>query len=303
MYSTNMKKVVLTGCILLLMNITAFTQTDESVYRIYDSKGNASNFEDLINSIQVVDVVFLGEQHDDTVAHSLQMRIFKESYLKIKDKRKLTLSLEMFEKDVQTVIDEYLQNLISESHFLAASRPWGNYKTDYRPLVEFAKENKLQVIAANAPRRYVNMVSRLSENSLKELSPLAKSWLAPLPLTKASANYSNKFNALMGRMSGNAGEHNPMLDSQNLWDATMAYSVSEALKKNKNQLVIHLNGSFHTENRLGTVEHLSRFRPQTKILVITMRYEDDFKNFDKSKHTDLGDFVILTDAKQPRSAR
>jgi uncharacterized iron-regulated protein len=68
-------------------------------------------------------------------------------------------------------------------------------------------------------------------------------------------------------------------------------------------LIVHLNGAFHTENRLGTVEHLLKYKPKTKVLVVTMRYENDFKNFDKSKHTDLGDFVILTDASQPRSQR
>ncbi len=81
----------------------------------------------------------------------------------------------------------------------------------------------------------------------------------------------------------------------------MALSIVEHLKKQKNALVVHLNGSFHTENRLGTAEQLIKYQPNAKVLVITMRYEDDFKNFDKSKHENLGDFVILTDAKEPRS--
>ena len=211
----------------------------------------------------------------------------------------------MFERDVQTVLDEYLKDLISEQHFLLSSRAWGNYKTDYRPLVEFAKENKLEIIAANAPRRYVNMVSRLGRESLEKLSPEAKRWFAPLPFGEASDAYAAKFNALMGQMPNPATpqKHSPILNSQVLWDATMAFSIAENLKKNKKPLVIHLNGSFHTENRLGTVEHLLKYRPKTKILVVTMRYEEDFKSFDKAEHSDLGDFVILTDAKQPRSKR
>ena len=82
---------------------------------------------------------------------------------------------------MQIVLDEYLNGLISEDHFLLSSRPWKNYKTDYRPLVEIAKQNKLSVIAANAPRRYVNMVSRNGRDSLNGLSKQAKEWLAPLP--------------------------------------------------------------------------------------------------------------------------
>ena len=109
----------------------------------------------------------MGEQHDDAVAHFLQLQIFKAAVEKYSKDRKVALSLEMFERDVQTVVDEYLKNLISETHFLASSRPWGNYKTDYRPLVELAKEKNLPVIAANAPRRYVNMVTRLGRDSLE----------------------------------------------------------------------------------------------------------------------------------------
>ena len=81
----------------------------------------------------------------------------------------------------------------------------------------------------------------------------------------------------------------------------MAFSIAEHLKNNNNSLIIHLNGSFHTENRLGAAEQFSKFSPKAKVLVVTMRSEDDFMKFDKAKHTDLGNFIILTDAKMPRS--
>ncbi len=276
-------------------------QSNDINHQIYDKQGNPANFEQVIEQIGKSNVVFLGEQHDDAVAHALQMQIFKTVFEKYGAVRKIVLSLEMFERDVQTVINEYLKNEITETHFLAASRPWGNYKTDYRPLIEFAKGKNLEVVAANAPRRYVNMVTRLGRSSLDALSPEAKRWLAPLPFSEPSEAYAKKFNNLMGAMNDSVKQTNPMLASQSLWDATMAFSVAEKIKADKNALVIHLNGSFHTENRLGTVEHLLKYQPSAKILVITIRYEDNFKNFDKSKHTDLGDFVILTDAKVPRS--
>ncbi|MBK9768421.1 MAG: ChaN family lipoprotein [Chloracidobacterium sp.] len=87
-----------------------------------------------------------------------------------------------------------------------------------------------------------------------------------------------------------------ILASQSLWDATMSNSVARYLKENKRALVVHLVGAFHTESRLGTIEHLLRYRPKTRAIVVTVRYEDDFKTFDKAKHTDIGDYVILTDA-------
>lgn len=294
--------------IFALLFLLAFTSafSQEARYTAFDGKGKPVTIDEIITAAGNADVVFLGEQHDDATAHALQFDIFKKAVEKYSAARKVTLSLEMFERDVQTVVNEYLAGQISETHFLSSSRPWGNYKTDYRPLVELAKENKLGVIAANAPRRYVNMVTRLGRDSLNVLSPMAKSWLAPLPFGDPSEVYAKKFTALMGANRDPAAAnpaHSPIVYSQALWDATMAYSIAEDLKKDKRGLVVHLNGSFHTENRLGTVEHLLKYRPKTKVMVVTMRYEEDFKNFDTAKHTDLGDFVILTDTKVPRSQR
>ena len=300
-----MTKILSVLAFVLIMMTTVFSQANPEHYRIYDAEGNPATFEDIVKAIEKTDVVFLGELHDDTVGHALQMQIFKAVFDKYAKERRVTLSLEMFERDVQVVVDEYLKGYISEQHFTAAGRAWGNYKTDYRPLVEFAKENKLDVVAANAPRRYVNMVSRLGRDSLNQLSPDAKRWLAPLPFGEASDAYAKKFNALMGGMTDSISpnQHNPMLASQTLWDATMAFSVSEYLKQHKNALIVNLNGGFHTENRLGTVEQLFKYNPKARALVVTIRYENDFQSFNKEKHTDLGDFVILTDAKQPRSQR
>jgi uncharacterized iron-regulated protein len=280
------------------MSKNNFAQINLEHFQIFDKNGNTSNIEEILKQIENNQVVFLGESHDDSVAHKLQFEIFKRTFEQFGHKRKVSLSLEMFERDVQIVLDEYLQGLITEKYFLESSRPWGNYQTDYRSLVEFARVNKLKVIAANAPRRYINRVSRLGKNSLKSLSAEAKTNLAPLPFANSSKAYTEKFNKLM---EGHGSEN--ILDSQTLWDATMAYSISEELKSQKNALVVHLNGSFHTASRLGTVEQLFRYKKDVKALVVTMVIEENFQQFDMAKHKNLGDFIILTDAKQPRSKK
>ncbi|MFT3744564.1 MAG: ChaN family lipoprotein [Pyrinomonadaceae bacterium] len=300
-----MRKLTYFCLVLSLTALFASAQIpfSEDQIRVFDAKGKPSSIDKIINSIGENEAVFLGEQHDDAVGHAVQMEIFKRAVEKYSADRKMALSLEMFERDIQVVVDEYLKGLISEAQFLASSRPWGNYKTDYRPLVELAKSKNLPVIAANAPRRYVNMVSRNGRSSLNGLSKEAKSWLPPLPYAEPSEAYATKFKALMGPSPEAQMGIDKILASQSLWDAGMSNSVYRFLKDNKRPLVIHLNGGFHTENRLGTFEHLMRYRPKTKGIVVTLRYEDDFKTFDKAKHTDLGDFVVLTDGKQPRSKR
>ncbi len=202
-----MYKLFTAFILVFLMTTSNFAQTQitGANYRIYGGQGNAATLGQIIEAIGKSDVVFLGEQHDDAAAHFLQAEIFRRTAEKFGKNRKIALSLEMFERDVQTILDEYLQNLITEKKFLDDSRPWGNYKTDYRPLVEYAKQNQIPVIAANAPRRYVNMVSRSGRESLDKLSPEAKSRLAPLPYGEASKEYAAKFNALMGKMPEASG--------------------------------------------------------------------------------------------------
>lgn len=296
-----MKTFVSAFIFIFMLTFSGFGQANEANYRVFDAKGNSSSLEKILEAAGQADVVFLGEQHDDATAHALELQIFKAAFEKYGKERKVALSMEMFERDVQVVVNEYLNNLISESHFLLSARPWNNYKQDYRPLVELAKTGKLPVIAANAPRRYVNMVSRGGRETLDALSPEAKKWLAPLPYNQPSEVYAGKFKALMGGSPESGMGINKILDSQTLWDTTMAYSIAEFLKENKQALIVHLNGAFHTENRLGTAEQLLKFRPKTKFIVITMRFEEDFTKFDNAKHENLGDFVILTDSKVPRS--
>ncbi|MFZ1701101.1 MAG: ChaN family lipoprotein [Pyrinomonadaceae bacterium] len=275
---------------------------DAEQFRIFDGKGNPATFADIIKAAGESDAIFLGEQHDDAVGHAVQFEIFKQ-VVEANKGRRVALSLEMFERDVQVVVDEFLSGLITEPHFLLSSRPWGNYKTDYKPLVDLAKEKHFAVIAANAPRRYINMVSRNGRESLNGLSKEARKWLPPLPYAEPSETYAAKFKALMGPSPEAQMGIDKILASQSLWDAAMANAVAKYLKKNKNGLVVHLNGSFHTESHLGTVEHLLKYRAKTRVTVVTIRYEEDFKTFDSTKQMNLGDFVILTDAKQPRSKR
>jgi uncharacterized iron-regulated protein len=216
----------------------------------------------------------------------------------------------MFERDVQTVLDEYLAGLISERHFLLSSRPWPNYETDYRPLVEYAREHGLPVIAANAPARYVSRVSGRGADSLRALSEAAvKTWLPPLPFPPASEGYAAKFNRFMqggdapaapqtpAHAPATAGAHGGghLLEAQTLRDASMAYAISEFLKRGRAPLVVQVNGTFHSEERLGVPEQLARYRPKARAVVVTIVPDRGFPAFDAARLGRLGDFVIITD--------
>lgn len=298
---------VVAGCAgnFMHFNMKNPLEITEAHYRIYYSEGRPATFDDVINAAMVADVVFLGEEHNDPAAHALQVKFLKGIHTRVESDpdRSVVVSLEMFEQDVQTVLDEYLAGLIPESHFLSCSRPWDSYFTDYRPLAEFARENRIPVIAANAPRRYVNRVSRLGPAALNDLSQTAKSWLPPLPYAPASSEYRAKLEAFGKKMmtghqkKGSESRmkmHSHFVEAQSLWDAAMAFSVAESLRRAPGAIVLNINGNFHSEQRMGIPEHLVRYRPGTHILVATILSDPGFPNFDE-EFRGFGDFVIITD--------
>ena len=296
----------------LAAQLAAGAQAPAPHYRAFDAKGNAVTLQAIVDSLEQADVLFVGETHDDAVAHLVEAELLRradETYGPSSPKRRaVALSLEMFERDVQTVLDEYLAGLITERHFLLSSRPWGNYETDYRPLVEYARARHLPVIAANAPARYVSRVSSQGPDSLKSLPQVAvRSWLPPLPFPAASEGYAAKFNRFMGgvapapaaganaptQASPHGGPH--LLEAQTLRDASMAYAVSEYLKRGRDPLVVQVNGTFHSEERMGVPEQLARYRPKARAVVVTIVPADSFPDFDPATRARLGDFVIVTD--------
>ena len=275
---------------------TARTLAPEQ-YRVFRPDGSQASLDDVAAAMDAVDVVFVGEEHDDPGAHALELELLARAFRQTAGKRPAVLSLEMFERDVQPVVDEYLAGLITEKHFLSSSRPWPRYETDYRPMVEFARAHKVPVVAANAPGRYANRAARLGRASLDELPASAKAWLPPLPYGEPAPAYSAKFKALMGGEGAGPAAHAPLhlIDGQVLWDATMAYSIAETLKQRPGALVLHVNGGFHSEERLGILTQLARYRPNTRMLVVSIYSGRGFPAFDAAKLGRLGDFVILTD--------
>lgn len=293
----------------------ATIEVTEQHYRVYRGDGSRATMDELLTAAREATVTFLGESHDDRAAHYLEEHVLRGIY-----EPGLTLSLEMFESDVQYVVDEYLADQISEDHLLKSGRAWQNYKGDYRPLIEFAKEKGMPVVAANAPRRYVNRVSRLGAEALLELGAQAKQSLPPLPYGEASPRYAKKFTNLMeehrqaaartAREEGDEsrakeleepGDYTKGLAAQSLWDASMAYSIARTLTARPGARILHVNGSFHSAQRMGILDHLTHYRPETSIVVVTMLSGESFPQFDAEEMHGLGDFVVVTDPSLPRS--
>jgi uncharacterized iron-regulated protein len=258
-------------------------------------------FTRMADELAKYDVVCVGENHDHAMAHRLEFAILQALQPL---RAKLALSLEFFERDVQTILDEYLQGHITESHFKQSSRPWPTYATDYAPMVDFCRTNRLPVIAANAPRRYVNIVSRKGRAALSDLPRDSREFLPRLPYAmELPDGYDRMLNDLFGGVQHGGGATAPSMpqvsvdrikEAQGLWDATMAESILRYRKAHRGALVLQMNGAGHSDHGWGIVDRLRKADPRLKVAIVSIKPDGSFPNQPGNKYEGVADFLILT---------
>ena len=274
-------KTLLSVALACLLSATA-SAGDLSAYVLYTSKGGKADFDKLMKSCEDKQYIFFGEYHNNPISHWLQFEFTRALY--VGNKANLILGAEMFEADNQYIIDEYLNGMISERSFMDEVRLWPNYNTDYKPLLEFAKANKLPFIATNIPRRYASMTFKQGLESLNGLSDLAKSFIVPLN----SFVFDTSVTCYKDLLNSDHGGIN-MATSQAIKDATMAYFIEKNMKPNG--VFLHYNGAYHSDRYEGIVYYLKKKVKAEKILTITTVTQSDVNELEE-EYKGLADFII-----------
>ncbi len=271
--------------LVLLFICIVSTAQDKPAYKIFSKEGKPSNYTAMLKELSKAEVVLVGEIHNNAINHWLELQILKDLYAL---QPALVIGMEMFESDNQLILDEYLQGVIEERHLLQEAKVWDNYKTDYKPLVEFAKEKKLRVIATNIPRRYANLVYRKGIDALTTLPDDARQWIAPLPVTidLELPGYKSMITN-MGGHSGATGSAENMAKSQAMKDATMAHF----LLKYKQGIAIHYHGAYHSQNFEGIYWYLKRTQPKLKIVTVHAVEQQSMEVLEDS-NLNTADFII-----------
>ena len=270
---------------LYLLLGTILTAQEKKAFRIFDSKGASTSYDTLLREVRQAEILFFGELHNNPIAHWLQYELLVD-YHRTEDAT-IVLGMEMFEADNQLIIDEYVQELISQKNFEDEARLWSNYETDYKPLVEYARQNRIPVIATNVPRRYANLVFREGLPALDSLPEASGRFMAPLPI-EVDMELPSYQNMLQMMGSGHGGGER-LVQAQALKDATMAHFIRENLPETG--LFYHLNGSYHSDQREGIVWYLRQYGSQLKILTITTVEQEDIDTL-KDQHRGKADFII-----------
>ena len=283
--------------LIITLPIKFFAQ-DKPAYRIFSANGKPVNYDEMIKSLSKADVVFFGELHDDPIAHWLELEI-TESLFAEKGKN-LVMGAEMFESDNQLLIDEYMKGVYDASKFEAEIKLWKNYKTDYKPLIEYAKVNGLRFVATNVPRRYASVVNKSGFTGLDSLTEEAKRYIAPLPFPYDPEVKCYKDMMSMGSMGGAAPSHvsENLPKAQAVKDATMAFFINQNWAKGKS--FIHYNGSYHSRNYEGILWYLSKYNPGMKFATIETVQQVDIEKPEK-ENLGVAGFIIAIPSTMTRT--
>ena len=268
---------------MLFTAMTIFAQ-QKPAYILYNAEGKKISYKKMIKQLAKKDILLFGEFHNNAISHWLELAVAKD----LSEKRNLTFGAEMFEADNQQALTDYLLGKITAKGLDSAARLWNNYKTDYAPIVNFAKEKNAVFIATNIPRRYASLVSKKGFEALDSLSALEKTWMAPLPM-----DYDAQlpgYVKMVEMMGGHGGANMPK--AQATKDATMAYFILQNFKPGS--LFIHYNGAFHSDNYDGINWYLKRKEPELKYATITTVSQKNLKEL-LAENKGRADYIICVD--------
>lgn len=284
-----MKRFALTTTLLIAF-VALTTAQNKPAYQLFKNNGKKANYDKMIKDLAKSDMVFFGEYHNNPISHWLQYEMSK-SFFEIKGE-KLFLGGEMFENGNQLVINEYLKGFYPESKMIpeiTQMRP--NYKSDYKPLVEFAKENGLRFIATNIPRRYASMINKNGIEVLKELDPEALEMIGP-DLEK----YFDPSIKAYAEMEEKMGEHVPpnMLNIQTAQaskDATMAHFSLKYFSQG--DFFFHFEGSYHSNFDQGIIWWINKIQPGLNIMSVTTLKQSEWDEMTVEDKNTIADYIIV----------
>ena len=237
-------------------------------YQIFNAQGKKVSYKKMMKDITKSEILFFGEEHNNAIAHWLQLEITTQLCALKQDK--VTLGFEMFESDQQMLLNDYLGNLIKERVFLDSCR-WSNYKTDYQPLIQLAKNKSLPCVASNIPRKYASMVYKEGRASLKKLSADELELMCDInyPIDTTLSQYK-----IVKEMAMHS--NGDFLGAQAIKDATMAKFIHKYWREGN--FFIHFNGSFHSDFQQGIIWYLQQYRPELNFRTISVVSQDNVQS-------------------------
>ena len=206
-----------------------------------------SNWQQILPELQKAQVVYLGETHDSEIDHQNQLKIIQELH---KKNQKIAIAMEMFQAPFQEIVNQYLDGKISETQLIEKSEyneRWGFPWEYYAPILRFAKEKGLPILALNTPSEVTRKVAR---QGLSSLTPAERKFIPPISEIRTdNQEYRQLILAVLHKHQagghGNSASANRFFTAQVLWDETMASGIAKFVRAKPNYQVVVLAGQGH----------------------------------------------------------
>ncbi|MBU0480805.1 MAG: ChaN family lipoprotein [Proteobacteria bacterium] len=233
------------------------------------------SFDAIMDRISDKRVVYIGETHTRVEDHLLQLRIIQAMH---RQNPGLAIGMEMFNRPVQNVLDSYvLDHSIDEEEFLRRSHYFSKWSFDYRfyqPIINFARHNRIPVIALNLEKDIVSKVYKetgitgLDEESLQVI---------PADRDLSMPGYRERISSVFGMHSGHQQKPeqlNNFLQAQSLWDETMAESIATYLTDNPDRRMAVVAGRGHVDKQNAIPPRVERRIPVSQAVVINVEQQE-----------------------------
>jgi uncharacterized iron-regulated protein len=228
-------------------------------------------------------VIYVGEQHDQFSHHINQLMVIKKLH---EAGHKIAVGMEMFQVPYQKALDDYMAGLLSERRFLKDSDYFSNWRFDYnlyKPIIDYVKTAGIPLIALNIDKDITGKVAREGIHSLtaEERQHL------PSEMDLSNESYRDDLYQVFLIHQRHQGHQDfeYFLQTQVLWDETMAQTAHQFLADNPDTKLIVLAGNGHVRYRYGIPNRLYRRNGEPFTVIVQ----------DEKMDEGIGDYVLLTE--------
>ncbi len=259
-HSVSIQVFTLSLGIFLLWMLPSYAEPVENPCAVFVGSKCVSSLAQILPALAKANVVYLGETHDSLEDHQNQLKIIRELY---QGNPKIAIALEMFQRPYQGVINQYLAGKISEQELVAQSeyeKRWGFPWQYYAPILRFAQDKQLSVLALNTPSDITRKVAREGLNSL---TPSQRAQIPPLSAIRTDNEQYRQlalaaFQHHQAAGHGNSADASRFFEAQVLWDETMAESIAKFIRANPDYQVVVLAGQGHIIYGYGIPSRVAR---------------------------------------------
>lgn len=203
---------------------------------------------DLIEKISKKKILYVGEAHDRFSHHDIQLKIIEGLHAKNK---KIAIGMEMFQRPYQKALDDYISGDIDEKEFLKKSeyfKRWSLEYNLYKPILDFARAEKIPVVALNITREITEKTAKTGLDSLTDEERKE----IPVELDFSDNEYRERLKDIFDKHDySKMRSFEFFYQAQILWDETMSMSIDEYFRKNpdfqSNGQMIVVAGGGHFE--------------------------------------------------------